>query len=135
MRTCWLHHHGMGWRMRAWLWEGLQADSLLWSAAAMLLSSPGRPLHAGGMLAQQEAVSQGLLLQQAALALQLQGTSTLYGAAQSSDASAQALHAHLRQQHYGERYSGKLLSAMRRLGRLSLDKHYIYSSMTERRTF
>ena len=57
---------------------------------------------AGGMLGQQEAVSQGLLLQQAALALQMQGGSTLYGAEQPLDASTQALHAHLRQQHYGE---------------------------------
>lgn len=48
-------------------------------------------------------MSQGLLLQQAALALQMQGTSTLYGVEQSPDASTQALHAHLRQQHFGER--------------------------------
>ena len=56
----------------------------------------------GGMLSQQEAVSQGLLLQQAALALQMQGASTLYGGELPPDASTQALHAHLRQQHYGE---------------------------------
>ena len=58
--------------------------------------------HAGGMLNQQEAVSQGLLLQQAAMALQMQGASTLFGAEQPPpDASTQALHAALRQQHYG----------------------------------
>ena len=51
----------------------------------------------------QEAVSQGLLLQQAALALQMQGTSTLYGVdpQQQADASTQALNAALRQQQYG----------------------------------
>ena len=59
-------------------------------------------MGAGAMLGQQEAVSQGLLLQQAAMALQMQGASTLYGAEQPTDASTQALHAHLRQQHYGE---------------------------------
>ena len=59
--------------------------------------------HAGGMLNQQEAVSQGLLLQQAAMALQMQGASTLFGTEQPPppDASTQALHAALRQQHYG----------------------------------
>ena len=54
------------------------------------------------MLAQQEEASQGLLLQQAALALQMQGASTLFAAKQPPDASAQALHAALRQQHYGQ---------------------------------
>ena len=66
------------------------------------LSLLSASVHAGGMLSQQEAVSQGLLLQQAALALQMQGTSTLYGGELPPDASTQALHAHLRQQHYGE---------------------------------
>ena len=51
----------------------------------------------------QEAMSQGLLLQQAALALQMQGASTLYGVdpQQQADASTQALNAALRQQQYG----------------------------------
>ena len=51
----------------------------------------------------QEAISQGLLLQQAALALQMQGASTLYGVdpQQQADASTQALNAALRQQQYG----------------------------------
>lgn len=57
---------------------------------------------AAGMLAQPGEASQGLLLQQAALALQMQGASTLFGAEQPPDASTQALHAALRQQHFGE---------------------------------
>ena len=68
----------------------------------VFLAPINRTVGAGGLLGQQEAVSQGLLLQQAALALQMQGGSTLYGAEQSPNASTQALHAHLRQQHYGE---------------------------------
>ena len=54
-------------------------------------------------MASQDAVSQGLLLQQAALALQMQGASTLYGVdpQQQADASTQALNAALRQQQYG----------------------------------
>ncbi len=67
-------------------------------------------MHAGGMLSQQEAVSQGLLLQQAAMALQMQGASTLYGGELPPDASTQALHAHLRQQHYGEAHRRSLRS-------------------------
>ena len=75
-----------------------------------MLCSLGKCVCAGGVLGQQEAVSQGLLLQQAALALQMQGASTLYAADQLPDASTQALHAHLRQQHYGEGLWAMLLS-------------------------
>lgn len=63
---------------------------------------------ATGVLGQQEAVSQGLLLQQAALALQMQGPSTLFGGEQPPpDASTQVLHAALRQQHYGTSWSAE----------------------------
>ena len=61
-------------------------------------------LPAAGVAGSQEAVTQGLLLQQAALALQMQGTSTLYGVdpQQRADASTKALNAALRHQQYGE---------------------------------